>query len=218
MVLVLVPADGRRLGRGSARRAAGYSLQHFSPRGALSPHRSFIFQGRSWARPALAQFSDGSRATIRARTSSLEPRAPALAALRRSELLAARPLTDVNCRACIKPFTGTIVDAEASTVVRVVSRTLRDLVCSPFLPSAPILPGPTGLIIREIFRRTSKQKRTIQRLCGEQLGFFDPSGRAASVSLLRARGDLHLAQAERLARDVVLDLLLDGQLLAMPPV
>ena len=48
-----------------------------------SPHRSFFFQGRSWARPALAQFSDGSRATIRARTSSLEPRASALAALRR---------------------------------------------------------------------------------------------------------------------------------------
>ena len=98
-------------------------------------------------------------------------------------------------------------------------RVLRaNLVCSPFLPSAPILPGPTGLIIREIFRRTSKQKRTIQRLCGEQLGFFDPSRRAASVSLLRARFNLDLAQSKRLARDVVLDLLLDAQLLAVPPV
>ena len=80
------------------------------------------------------------------------------------------------------------------------------------------MPGPTGLIIREIFRRTSKQKRTIQRLCGEQLGFFDPSRCAARFAFLGPGRDLHLAQTERLARDVVLDLLLDGQLLAVPPV
>ena len=80
------------------------------------------------------------------------------------------------------------------------------------------MPGPTGLIIREIFRRKQTGGTSDQWLRGEQLGFFDPSGRAASVSLLRARFNLDLAQAEGLARDVVLDLLLDGQLLAVPPV
>ena len=87
-----------------------------------------------------------------------------------------------------------------------------------FCPARLFCLALLGLIIREIFRRTSKQKRTIQRLCGKQLGFFDPSRRAASVSLLRARFNLDLAQAEGLARDVVLDLLLYTQLLAVPPV
>ena len=56
------------------------------------------------------------------------------------------------------------------------------------------------------------------QLCEDDLGPLDPALRAAALALLRARRDLHVAQAERLARDVIFDLLLDGQLLAVPPV
>ena len=53
-----------------------------------------------------------------------------------------------------------------------------------------------------------------RQLCEDHLGLLHPALRATTVSLLRARRDLHLAQTKRFARDVIFDLLLDGQLLA----
>ena len=76
----------------------------------------------------------------------------------------------------------------------------------------------TANIIRKILD-VYKQGRTISsRSREDHLGPLDPALRAAALALLRARRDLHVAQAERLARDVIFDLLLDGQLLAVPPV
>ena len=57
-----------------------------------------------------------------------------------------------------------------------------------------------------------------RQLREDHLGLLDPALRAAAFALLRARRDLHLAETEGLARDVIFDLLLDGQLLAVPPV
>ena len=57
-----------------------------------------------------------------------------------------------------------------------------------------------------------------RQLCEDHLGLLDPALRAAAVAAFRARCDLHVAQTKRLPRDVVLDLLLNTQLLAVPPV
>ena len=57
-----------------------------------------------------------------------------------------------------------------------------------------------------------------RQLREDDLGFLDPALRAAAVAFLGPGHNLHLAQSKRLARDVIFDLLLDRQLLAVPPV
>ena len=75
---------------------------------------------------------------------------------------------------------------------------------------------PDASIIRKILEQANSTND--RQLCEDHLGLLHPALRAATVSLLRARRDLHLAQTKRFARDVIFDLLLDGQLLAVPPV
>ena len=78
------------------------------------------------------------------------------------------------------------------------------------------LHGP--LTRRDITRKILEQANSTndRQLCEDHLGLLHPALRAATVSLLRARRDLHLAQTKRFARDVIFDLLLDTQFLAVP--
>ena len=56
---------------------------------------------------------------------------------------------------------------------------------------------------KDIRRIQANSETSDRRLREDHLGFLDPALRAAAFAPLRARRDLHLAQPEGLARDVV---------------